>query len=376
MAPIRVGLIGLSGAPQDEYEGVAWTPNAHLPYLVTSPDYEVAALLNSSASSAKAAIEKYNLPASTKAYGDPEDLAKDANVDLVVCSTRVDRHFQPIRPSIIAGKSIFVEWPLEKNLAIAKEMAALAAKYNAKTMVGIQGSFSPVVRKLKQVIESGKIGNIVSSDVCASVGNGGRTESKNVRYFLDRKVGGNLLSIHFGHSLEFITSALGEFRSWDSSLSIRYKTKDIVFPAENNRVIIPNAPNTVPDRILFNGIVSPSLAPVTINYRGGSTFPGTPALDWRIQCENGEVRVTSSSWSLNVGRPDTKIELWDGEKVAVEEVQVEADEWDELPVQAGNIARMYEAFRKGKWVPDFGWAVKRHEVLEEMWKRYDASLIE
>lgn len=115
---------------------------------------------------------------------------------------------------------------------------------------------------------------------------------------------------------------------------------------------------------------------MTINYRGGSTFPGTPALDWRIQCENGEVRVTSSSWSLNVGRPDTKIELWDGEKVAVEEVQVEADEWDELPVQAGNIARMYEAFRKGKWVPDFGWAVKRHEVLEEMWKRYDASLIE
>lgn len=72
-------------------------------------------------------------------------------------------------------------------------------------MVGIQGSFSPVIRKLKQVIESGRIGNLISSDVNASVGNGGRTESKNVRYFLDRSVGGNLISIHFGHSLEFIT---------------------------------------------------------------------------------------------------------------------------------------------------------------------------
>lgn len=84
MAPIRVGLIGLSGAPQDEYEGVAWTPNAHLPYLVTSPDYEVAALLNSSASSAKAAIEKYNLPASTKAYGDPEGEFPSFTLQIIV----------------------------------------------------------------------------------------------------------------------------------------------------------------------------------------------------------------------------------------------------------------------------------------------------
>lgn len=120
----------------------------------------------------------------------------------------------------------------------------------------------------------------------------------------------------------------------------------------------------------------PSLAPVTVNYHGGSTFPGTPVLDWRIQCERGELRVTSSSWSLNVGRPDTKIQLWYGEEGTVEEVQVETDEWDELPVQAGNIARMYEAFRNGEWVPDFEWAVKRHEVLEEMWKRYDTSVAE
>jgi predicted dehydrogenase len=71
MTPIRVGLIGLSGAPPDKYEGTSWTPNAHLPYLKASPDYEIVALLNSSVESAKTAIERYNLPAETKAYGDP-----------------------------------------------------------------------------------------------------------------------------------------------------------------------------------------------------------------------------------------------------------------------------------------------------------------
>ena len=69
--PIRVGLIGLSGATEDDYEGTYWTPNAHLPFLRTSPHFEIVALLNSSAKSAKAAVRKYGLPAETKAYGDP-----------------------------------------------------------------------------------------------------------------------------------------------------------------------------------------------------------------------------------------------------------------------------------------------------------------
>jgi len=72
MSPIRVGLIGLSGAPPDKYEGTSWTPSAHLPYLTSSPDYKIIALLNSSVESAKAAITRYNLPSSTKAYSSPE----------------------------------------------------------------------------------------------------------------------------------------------------------------------------------------------------------------------------------------------------------------------------------------------------------------
>lgn len=71
MAPIRVGLIGLSGAPPSEYEGTNWALSAHLPYLLASPHYTITALLNRSISSARAAIERYNLPSDTKAYGDP-----------------------------------------------------------------------------------------------------------------------------------------------------------------------------------------------------------------------------------------------------------------------------------------------------------------
>jgi predicted dehydrogenase len=74
MAPIRVGFIGLSGAPPEKYEGSGWGPNAHLPFLKQSPHFEIVALLNTSVESAKAAVRKYELPESTKTYGDPNGM--------------------------------------------------------------------------------------------------------------------------------------------------------------------------------------------------------------------------------------------------------------------------------------------------------------
>jgi hypothetical protein len=68
MSPIKVGLIGLSGAPPDKYEGTSWMPSAPLPYPKLSADFEIVVLLNSSAGYAKAAIERYGQTASTKAY--------------------------------------------------------------------------------------------------------------------------------------------------------------------------------------------------------------------------------------------------------------------------------------------------------------------
>lgn len=70
MIPIRVALIGLSAAPHAQ--GVGWAAAAHLPYFKASPHFEIVALLNSSVESARAAIQKHELSASTKAYGDPK----------------------------------------------------------------------------------------------------------------------------------------------------------------------------------------------------------------------------------------------------------------------------------------------------------------
>jgi hypothetical protein len=64
MAPIRVGFLGLSSS--------GWAKGAHFPFLKESDKYEIVAICNSSVESAKNAIKSYELPSTTKAYGDPE----------------------------------------------------------------------------------------------------------------------------------------------------------------------------------------------------------------------------------------------------------------------------------------------------------------
>ena len=114
MSPIRVGLIGLSARAK-----TSWASEAHLPYLQASKKYEITALCNSSVSAAQSAIEAYHLPAGTKAYGNPEDLANDMDVDLVCCNTRVDVHYETIKPSLLKGKDVYCEWPCKVHVLVS-----------------------------------------------------------------------------------------------------------------------------------------------------------------------------------------------------------------------------------------------------------------
>lgn len=122
-----------------------------------------------------------------------------------MCAVRVDRHFATISPSLEAGKDAFVEWPLGKNLAEAEVLLHLSKSRGVKsTAVGLQGRFAPVIWKLKELIKEGRIGKVLSSTWTGYASNGGPTESEHVRYLADKEVGGNLVTIHFGHVVDYV----------------------------------------------------------------------------------------------------------------------------------------------------------------------------
>lgn len=199
MAPIRLGIIGLSSSAV-----TSWASTAHLPYLLSPrgrAKYRIVALCNSSVESARNAIQHYGLdPNETRAYGDAAALAADPEVDLVVCCTRVDTHYALTRPSVVAGKAAFVEWPLTHDIQRTRELAALADEKGARTMVGLQGQLTPVVLRVKELVRSGKYGKVLSSEVRAHGGTVDReTIAEGLAYFADRKVGGNVFMIGFAH---------------------------------------------------------------------------------------------------------------------------------------------------------------------------------
>lgn len=198
MAPIRVGLIGLSTAR--DLEPGSWAVSSHLPSILNSPHYTLAALANSTVESARNSIAAHGLPSSTKAYGSPEDLANDPDIDLVVVSVRVKRHFELTRPAILNKKDVFVEWPLGVTAAEAQQLTELAEANGVKTVVGLQTRTSKLTLKLQEVLKAGKIGKVVSSNVLASASTlptSGWPEA--VEYYLDMKSGGNEFFIFFGH---------------------------------------------------------------------------------------------------------------------------------------------------------------------------------
>lgn len=199
MSPIRVAIIGLSSSAS-----TSWASGAHLPYLLSSrgrEKYQIVALLNSSVDAARAAIAHYGLDAKTvKPYGDPNALAADSDVDLVVNCTRVDVHHPSILPSVQAGKNVFVEWPLADNVQRAKELAETVEKNGAKSIVGLQGRVAPPVVKLRELLEEGVIGKVLSSEISGFGGTNDRSSlPPGLAYFTDRSVGGNVYTIGFGH---------------------------------------------------------------------------------------------------------------------------------------------------------------------------------
>lgn len=198
MGPIRVGLMGLSTSTNSMVPG-AWAWSAHLPYLLSSSKYQIVALCNSTKQAAEASIAHHKLDPNIKAYGSPEDLAKDPDVDLVVISVNIMKHYELARPVLLAGKDVFVEWPIASTIAEAEKLSDLAEAGGVGTLVGLQARADPLLLKLKELVDGGEIGKVMSSTVVGFFTVPVDAWPETAAYYIDMTSGGNTFTINFGH---------------------------------------------------------------------------------------------------------------------------------------------------------------------------------
>jgi predicted dehydrogenase len=81
----------------------------------------------------------------------------------------VPQHYDLIRPALEAGKDVFSEWPLARNVAEAEELHQLAKEKGVRTMVGLQARQSPSIIKAKEIVASGKLGKILGTTMFGHV---------------------------------------------------------------------------------------------------------------------------------------------------------------------------------------------------------------
>ena len=88
------------------------------------------------------------------------EVLADEAVDAVLIATPISTHHAIAKAALEAGKHVFVEKPMTADAAQAGELIELAAARGLTLMVGHTFVFSPAVRKVKEIIEAGELGDI------------------------------------------------------------------------------------------------------------------------------------------------------------------------------------------------------------------------
>src|SRR5256886_3359382 len=153
MATLGVGIIGVSPVR-------GWAATAHIPALRALPNYEIRALSAHSAQSARAAGDAFGISA---VFADHEQLVTQPDIDLVAVTVKVPHHRQLVAAALAAGKAVYCEWPLGRDLDDARVMAELAAEQRVRTAVGLQARQAPAIEFVQELLRDGYVGEVLST---------------------------------------------------------------------------------------------------------------------------------------------------------------------------------------------------------------------
>jgi predicted dehydrogenase len=348
---LGIGIIGVSPVR-------GWAATAHIPALRALPNYEIRALSAHSAESARAAGEVFGVNA---VFSDHEELVIRPDIDVVAVTVKVPQHRELVSAALAAGKAVYCEWPLGRDLVEAREMAGLAAEQGVRTVVGLQARQAPAIEFVRKLLADGYVGQVLSTTMVGTSIPGDVVVKPNA-YMLDKANGANVLTVAVGHSVDVLNYVLGEFADLSAVAALR---RPLITIEETGEQIV----KTAADQIAVIGtLMSGATASVHIReaVAGGTGFL------WEINGTDGTLRITADAaypeiYPLTVAGAHGRNEP---AELAVPAALTQ--KWPGLTGLEGapayNVGRAYAAFaadieQETHTVPDFADAVRRHEVI-------------
>lgn len=364
---IGVGIVGASASR-------GWASVAHIPAIRALDAFEIRGVSTTRLESAKATAGRLGVDL---AFDTHQALVSRPEIDLVVIAVKVPEHHQIVTDALAAGKMVFCEWPLGRNLLEAEELAGLAREKQLKTVIGLQGGLHPPIRFLRDLIHQGAIGLPLSTSIRAHPTEDmwvGRYD-RPFEFMAQTDNGATLLSIAVGQALEPLAQVLGEF---DSLSAVVANQRGDGIRLWDGATLSKNAP----DEIAIAGRLQGGIV-ASVHYSAG--LPSGPPMAWEIQGTEGSLRIEALSGYIHFG--DLAITFRRGQEPAQRMTVPAQYVKDDLGLGAGaaGVARLYSQFASDlqsgtSKAPDFETALSRHRALDailraaETGRRQDVSV--
>lgn len=133
-----------------------WGPNL-LRNLSTNPQCNVKTVVDLSEERRKFVANNYQNIIITD---DIKVVLNDKEIHAIVIATPVSTHFDLAIQSLKAGKHVLIEKPMAKTVKEVNDIARIANDKNLVAMVGHTFLYNKAVHKVKEIIDSGELGDI------------------------------------------------------------------------------------------------------------------------------------------------------------------------------------------------------------------------
>jgi len=340
---LGVGIIGASAER-------GWAKESHVPAVQKLAGLELVAVATGSQPTADAAAKAFGAKAG---YGDAEDLIQDPNVDLVTVAVKVPDHRKLVLAALSAGKHVYCEWPLGRDVAESEKLAAAVRQAGVHVAIGLQTRFSPAACRARELVAAGAIGRVLSARLYdGTIAFAPKIGSADA-YLEEAGNGATLVTIHGGHALDLAVAVLEPLENLTALTTTQYPEIEVGDEGKKQA-------RTIPDHLLVQARLASGGA-LSVEVAGGCPPDATPfhlemsGEDGKLLLEGGAIRGFQSGRLRLVLKE--KPQFLDEGEMAV------------MPDTAANVAGVYVALRDDilqgtSTVPDFDHAVRLARLID------------
>ncbi len=281
---LKVGIIGASAER-------GWAKDSHVPAVKQLQGLELAAVVSGSQAGSDAAAKAFGVP---KAYATSEELFRDREIDIVSVAVKVPDHRELVLGALAAGKHVYCEWPLGKNLAESQELAQAAKSAGVHCIIGLQTRANPAARQAERLLSAGAIGRVLSANVISAAMAFGPKVEKAMAFSEDGSNGVTLVNIQGGHTLDLAIALLGQIESASGLASTQFPKVVVADQTQPQR-------RTIADHLLVQGLYK-SGSRLNVEVAGGRPKEHTP-FRFHVVGEDGRAstRGRRATW-VSIGR--------------------------------------------------------------------------